>query len=69
MCESKNIEFVGIHYVKQYTNSVNSSFDKKTAEKKIEILKTKSLWLSDKVAHCLAHTGFDINYCRSQSMQ
>ena len=66
MCESKNIEFVGIHYVKQYTNSVNSSFDKKTAEKKIEILKTKSLWLSDKVAHCLAHTGFDINYCRSQ---
>ncbi len=66
MCKSKNIEFVGIHYVKQYTNSVNRSFDKKTAEKKIEILKTKSLWLSDKVVHCLAHTGFDINYCRSQ---
>lgn len=66
MCKSRNIEFVGIHYTKQYNASGNDIFDKKAAEKKLEILRTKSLWVSDKVAHCLAHTGFDINYCRLQ---
>lgn len=66
MCKSMNIEFVGIHYTKQYTNSANNIFDKKIAEKKLETLRTKSLWLSDKIAHCLVHTGLDINYCRSQ---
>lgn len=66
MCKSRNIEFLGIHYTKQYNNSENDTFDKKVAEKKLKILQTKSLWVSDKIAHCLAHTGFDINYCRSQ---
>ena len=66
MCKSRNIEFVGIQYTKQYNASDNDIFDKKAAEKKLEILRTKSLWVSDKVAHCLAHTGFDINYCRLQ---
>ena len=66
MCKSRNIEFLGIHYTKQYNNSENDTFDKKVAEKKLKILQTKSLWVSDKIAHCLAHTGFDINYCRSK---
>lgn len=64
VCKNRNIEFIGIHYTKQYNNK--DFLDIKAAEKKLEILRTKSLWVSDKIASCLAHTEFDINYCRSQ---
>lgn len=61
-CKDLGIEFLGIHYKRVY-EITDAKLDIVVADKKLDILESKSRWISDKVASCMVETCLGIDQC------
>ena len=65
-CKKAGIDFLGIKYTKVYTTAL-LELNEEIANKKLEVLKTHNIWISDEIASCMLKTGSSIEQCKSIS--
>lgn len=65
--DEAGIDYLGIHYTKIHEN-YPQELDQAVADKKLEILVEKDLWISDKVAKCMINTKSSIEKCNTKNL-
>jgi hypothetical protein len=64
-CQQENIPFLGIYFTQMNIKN-KVEFNKKIADKQIELMKAQNIWVSDTIAECIVENNLNVSQCLKQ---